>query len=495
MASQQPWSTSQQSSVSLDEQLSATQPFEDSQSYSQGYSQDSDGDNDDDECAADTKVLSQASNAETVPYEMSQSLSQRLSDVEEDDEDEDSGPNSPILGDDVSDDDAVLRRRASQSLSPSPPPKAPWRRTPIPAHGYTTARSPSACRSGSDTPASAPGTSSPPLSADSSANDPTPVRQLHRKDSNGAKAATAALGPRGPFALAAAAAARARSRGVSQSPSVGTSPVVVKPCAIKAGSRTAKPAVKPKSKPAPRRVSSRSKQKTAAGAGAASETESSVTNSTADSSSFTPSVVSSASAQGTLDNFLVRKKKPPGQPPLGSRLLQPSVETGIMQGAASQPDTPPPQSTEVDGGQSGDGASTSGSEALAAAITGTLAATNPATKRTRDETTVRSPALKSSKVARSGVAAVAANGRSRKTAKAACLQGGYKAPRRLSEVQQLQQLQPQQHIQTVSGCAETMPKTTSKAGSHGNKPKCKGAGGDASATSPATKRRRRSNRR
>jgi hypothetical protein len=226
MASQRPsWSSSQQSASSLDEHLSATQPFEDSQSYSQGYSQD----DEDEDGTAGSQRLSQASNADTLPYEMSQSLSQRLSDVEDDDddddddddEDDDDGAGSPILGDDVSDDDELFGAVVSQSLSPSPPPHPPRIPTPIPGG---SASSPPVCRLGSDTPSSAPATSSPPGSADAgdgAESLPTPAQRLRRKDSAGAKAATAALGPRGPFALAAAAAMRARSRSGSRSPSLG----------------------------------------------------------------------------------------------------------------------------------------------------------------------------------------------------------------------------------------------------------------------------------
>lgn len=449
MASQQPWSHSQQSGTSLDEQLSATQPFEDSQSYSQGYSQELDGDDDGDEHSADTQQLSQASNAETLPYEMSQSLSQRLSDVE--DEDEDGGTMSPILGDDVSDDE-LFGPRASQSLSPSPPPKPPRLPTPIPVHGHTATRSPSVGRSGSDTPMSGPGTRSPPSSAENRDKDLMRPQPLQRNDSNSAKAATAAVGPRGPFALAAAAAARARNRSASRSPSGGKSPTpaVVKPCPIKADGSNAGPAAKSRTKPGARRASASSQPKIAAATGAASDVDSSAGN----TASCDPSAPASASNQGTLDNFLVRKRKPAAQPPLGSR-LQATVGT-VRSGG--QPDTPPPQGTypggvtaATDGGTAGSqmGDLTIGSRAPAvhpaAAAATAKAATSPSTKRNRSTT-------------------VARGGQSRKAAKLV----GFKAPRRLSEVQQLEQTGVQ-------------PRYTSS--------------GDGVATSPATKRRRRSARR
>eukprot|EP01043_Picozoa_sp_COSAG02_P040354 COSAG02_NODE_3260_length_7078_cov_6.096432_1_plen_525_part_00 len=430
MASQQqPWSNSQQSGTSLDEQLSATQPFEDSQSYSQGYSQELDGDDEGEEHAADTQQLSQASNAETLPYEMSQSLSQRMSDVEDEDEDEDGGTRSPILGDDVSDDDELFGPRASQSLSPSPPPKPPRLPTPIPVHGHTAARSPSVGRSGSDTPMSAPGTRSPPSSAEDRNKDPTPAQPLQRNDSNGAKAATAALGPRGPFALAAAAAARVRSRSASRSPSVGTSPTppVVKPCPIKADVSGAGPAAKSKTKPAARRASGRSKAKLAASNLAVSDAD----GATGNNAPSEPSAPSSASNQWTLDNFLFRKRKPAAQPPAGSRLQ--AAVGAVRNGGRS--DTPPPQ-----------GADSGGVTAAAAAPAPVAAATSPSTKRSRTTT-------------------VARGGQSRKVAKPV----GFKVPRRLSEVQQLQQARID--------------------------PRCSSSRDDGVATSPATKRPRRSARR
>eukprot|EP01044_Picomonas_judraskeda_P013851 COSAG03_NODE_2139_length_3085_cov_4.380107_4_plen_395_part_00 len=270
VASQQPWSASQQSGTSLDEHLSATQPFEDSQSYSQGYSQgysqDLDGEDNSDERTADSQHLSQASNAETLPYEMSQSLSQQFSDMEDEDEDEDSGTRSPILGDEISSDDELFGQRGSQSLSPSPSSRPPRRRTPMPVHGHTAPMSPSDHNSmGSDTPASVRTTSSPPMSADERSKDSTSEQPLQRSDSNGAKAATAALGPRGPFALAAAAAARARTRSASRSPSIGASPTppIVKPCPLKATGSTNKLSTKAKPKSAAKRASGRSKMKAA----------------------------------------------------------------------------------------------------------------------------------------------------------------------------------------------------------------------------------------
>ena len=480
MASQQPWSNSQRSGTALDEQLSATQPFEDSQSYSQGYSQgysqELDGDdNGDERAAADTQRLSQASTAETLPYEMSQSLSQRLSDVEDEDEDEDGGTRSPILGDDVSDDDELFGPRASQSLSPSPPPKPPRLPTPIPVHGHTAARSPSVGRASSDTPASAPGTRSPPLSGDR-ADDPTPGRPLQRIDSNGAKAATAALGPRGPFALAAAAAARARSHSASRSPSVGASPTppVMKPCPVKAVSSNANPAAKPK--PAARRASGRAKTKVA---GAASDADVSAASSTTGTSASEPSATSN---QGTLDSFLVRKRKPLAQPPPGSR-LQDAV--GLVRSASGQTDTPPPQGAGSEdvpailgGGASnthGDGGLSMGLRMpemvlpVAAALDSAAAATSQGS--TGSQVKIAVPGSSSQAKSNGGCVSNARGGRQRNTTKAV----GFRAPRRLSEVQQVQQLPQQQQARVVD-------------------PRCSSTGDD-TAPSPPTKRPRRSARR
>ena len=461
MASQQPWSNSQRSGIALDEHLSATQPFEDSQSYSQGYSQEVDGDdNGDDRAAADTQRLSQASNAETLPYDLSQSLSQRLSDVE-DDEDEDGGTRSPILGDDVSDDDELFGPRASQSLSPSPPPKPPRLPTPIPVHGHTAARSPSIDRAGSDTPTSAPGTRSPPLSADDRADDPMPGQPLKRTDSNGAKAATAALGPRGPFALAAAAAARARSRSASRSPSVAASPTppMMKPCAVKADSATANPAAKPK--PGARQASGRAKTKVAA---AASVADVSSASSTTGISASEPSATSN---QGTLDNFLVRKRKPLTQPPPGSR-LQDGV--GPVRSASGQTDTPPPQgagSGDVPVTLGGGSPNTHGAGGLdiglrmpaeslpgAAVLNSAAAATSQGS--TSSQGKIALPGSSGHADSHDGGVSNARGGRPRNVTKAV----GFKAPRRLSEVQQVQQLLQQQQARMNHGCSSTANEST-----------------------------------